>query len=166
MNIINLISKILNENIFEINFKSINNDNIIINLLKIVLLTSIIGIIININFIKISLFVLSVVIILYTLEKYNKIGIKSETNNKYGNYILGKDKKIKEINDKTKLYDTIHLHYNDLVNKNILHRNFYRLPNPRKLNNQKQFGKWLYYKKKTCKETNSKCFKNELLNNR
>ena len=166
MSIINLILKILKENLFDINFNEINNKSLILNLMKIAILTGIIGITINNNFIKISLFALSISIILYTLENYKSQGVQSDDNNKYGNYVLGNDKKIKEIDDKTKLYDTIHLHYNDLTNKNILHRNFYRLPNPRKLNNQKQFGKWLYFKKKTCKEEKSKCLKYELLNNR
>ena len=100
MSIINLISKILKENLFDINFNDLSNQNIIVNLIKIVIITSIIGLIINSNFIKISLFVLSIIIILYALENYKRRGISSEDNNKYGNYVLGKDKKIKEINDK------------------------------------------------------------------
>ena len=106
MSIINLILKILKENLFDINFNEINNKSLILNLMKIAILTGIIGITINNNFIKISLFALSISIILYTLENYKSQGVQSDDNNKYGNYVLGNDKKIKEIDDKTKLYDT------------------------------------------------------------
>ena len=166
MNIINLIEQVLKDNIFRIEFDNLDNDNIIKNLSKVGLVTGILGITVNKEILKISLFVMSVVIILYTMEKFVKVKNKTDVNNKFGNYRVGNDANLKEIKDKNKFFDTIHLHNNDLVNKNINIRNFYRLPNPRRLNNQKQFGKWLYYKKKTCKEDNSKCFKHEVLNNR
>ena len=148
MNIINLIEQVLKDNIFRIEFDNLDNDNIIKNLSKVGLVTGILGITVNKEILKISLFVMSVVIILYTMEKFVKVKNKTDVNNKFGNYRVGNDANLKEIKDKNNFFDTIHLHNNDLVNKNINIRNFYRLPNPRRLNNQKQFGKWLYYKKK------------------
>ena len=63
-------------------------------------------------------------------------------------------------------YDTIELHHNDLINRNIMERNFYRLPNARRINDQKKYGKWLYYQKDGCKENTANCFKNEDLKNK
>jgi hypothetical protein len=162
----NLIEEsILKGNIFKIDANRTNND-ILKNLIKLTILFALGSMIISKEYKKFAILFVSILIALYMLLNFKKKKIGSDMINQKGNNLIGKDEKLKEVEGDEKFYDTIQLHHNDLINKNIMDRNFYRLPNPRRIADQNKFAKWLYYQKSACKENNENCFKYETLNNR
>lgn len=161
----NLIDEVIRGNLLKIEKIESNND-ILKNLIKLIILFSIGSIIISNKYKKFAILGTSILAVLYLLLNYKQKKVGVDMINQKGNSLIGKDKILKEAEKEEDFYDTIQLHHNDLINKNIMDRNFYRLPNPRRIADQKKFGKWLYYKKSTCKEKNENCFKYEVLNNR
>lgn len=168
MKLYNLIDQsILKGNILNIGSNdSFNQKDILKNLIKLITLLSVGSILISKEYKKYALVCLSIFLPLYFLENLNVKKIVSDKNNPKGNNLIGKDEILKEASKSEDFYDTIELHHNDLINKNIMERNFYRLPNARRINDQKKYGKWLYYQKDGCKENNANCFKNEDLKNK
>ena len=152
-------------NIFKID-KNDSNRDILKNLIKLCVLFSVGSIFISNEYKKIAILCGSILLCLYMLLNYKKKETKEDVINQKGNNLIGLDEKLKEVKGDEKFYDTIQLHHNDLMNKNIMDRNFYRLPNPRRIADQKKYAKWLYYQKSACKENNENCFKYETLNNR
>ena len=166
MELYNLIGNtVLKENIFDIAKIESTND-MYKNLIKVSVLMFAGGIIVNKNYSTVATLSLSILLVVYYILNFKKKKIGSDMNNQKGNNLIGNDEELKEVKGKEKFYDTIALHHNDLINKNIMDRNFYRLPNPRRINNQEKYAKWLYYQKEGCKVNTANCFKYETLNNR
>lgn len=168
MKLYNLIEQsILKGNFLNIGGNDIIDQQMILkNLIRLFLLLTLGSIIVSKEYKKYALVCLSIFVPMYFLNNVNVKKISSDKNNIKGNNLIGKDDIVKEMSKSEDFYDTIELHHNDLINRNIMDRNFYRLPNARRINDQKKYGKWLYYQKDGCKENTAKCFKNEDLKNK
>ncbi len=168
MKLYNLIEQsILKGNFLNIGSNTIMDEKVILqNLMKLMVLLSLGSILVSKEYKKYALVCLSIFLPMYFLENFNVKKIKKDMNNPKGNNLIGKDDIVKEASKTEDFYDTIELHHNDLINKNIMDRNFYILPNAIRINDQKKYGKWLYYQKDGCKENTANCFKNEDLKNR
>lgn len=166
MKISNLIGEsILKDNLFKLEFNG-SKDTILKSFIKLGVLLSLGSILISNKYKKYALICISLFLALQVLLNFRPKKIETDVNNQKGNNLIGKDKELKESVNDEDFYDTIQLHHNDLMNKNIMDRNFYRLPNPRKLADQDRFAKWLYYQKDGCKINSAECFKHETLKNR
>ena len=166
MELYNLIGNtVLKENIFDIT-KIEGMDDMYKNLIKVSALMFVGGLIINKNYSNIATLSMSILLVSYYILNFKKKKVGSDMNNQKGNNLIGNDEELKEVKGNEKFYDTIALHHNDLTNKNIMDRNFYRLPNPRRINDHEKYAKWLYYQKNGCKVDTANCFKYETLNNR
>jgi len=168
MKLYNLIEQsLIKGNILDIKIEGIMKEkDILQNLTKLIFILSVSSLVISKQYKIYAIACISIFLPIFFLANYNKKTIESDNNNPKGNNLIGKDNIVKEKSKSEDFYDTIQLHYNDLTNKNIMERNFYRLPNPRRINDQKKYGKWLYYQKDVCKLNSKDCFKNEDLKNR
>lgn len=166
MKISNLFDQsILKENLFKLEFNGSKN-TILKSFIKLGVLLLLASILISNKYKKYALVCISLFLTLQVLLNFRPKEEVTDKNNQKGNNLIGKDKELSTTKNDEDFYDTIQLHHNDLINKNIMDRNFYRLPNPRKLADQDKFAKWLYYQKSGCKVDSAKCFKHETLKNR
>ena len=166
MKISNLFDQsILKENLFKLEFNGSKN-TILKSFIKLGVLLLLASILISNKYKKYALVCISLFLTLQVLLNFRPKEEVTDKNNQKGNNLIGKDKELSTTKNDEDFYDTIQLHHNDLINKNIMDRNFYRLPNPRKLADQDKFAKWLYYQKNGCKVDSAKCFKHETLKNR
>lgn len=168
MKLYNLIEQsILKGNFLNIGSGDIMDQKMILqNLIKLFTLLTLGSIVVSKEYKKYALVCLSLFLPMYFITNFNVKKISSDKNNPKGNNLIGKDDVVKEMSKSEDFYDTIELHHNDLINRNIMERNFYRLPNARRINDQKKYGKWLYYQKDGCKVNTANCFKNEDLKNK